>query len=134
MSLRILQLVGDAHAPEPEQSSAQCKTNEMNFRKPYTKPILSVGDGLMMIQAGDIYSNGDRSTQETAGGGSVIITATVTDQDPVVLEPLLWEQMEHQHGQASCRPPLEWGQRLSELRLLWSVEPPNLRGNLQGCR
>lgn len=59
----------------------------MNFRKPYTKPTLSVGDGLMMIQAGDIYSNGDRSIQETGGGGTVIITATVTDQDPVVLEP-----------------------------------------------
>lgn len=58
----------------------------MNFQKPYTKSTLSVGNGLM-IQAGDIYSNGDRSIQETGGGGTVIITATVTDQDPVVLEP-----------------------------------------------
>ena len=106
MSLRMLELVGDGHAPEPEQPSAQCKTNEMNFRKPYTMPILSVGDRLM-IQAGDIYSNGNRSTQETAGGGGRYYHGEGHRPRSHSPGALLWGQMEHQYGQASCPPSLE---------------------------
>ena len=62
------------------------RKNEMNFRKPYAEPILSVGDG-MKIHACDFFSKGDRSALETAGGVTVIITTKVTDQEPVVLEP-----------------------------------------------
>lgn len=44
------------------------RKKEMNFRNPYTKSILSVGNGLM-IQAGDIYVKGiDLPKKQLAGG------------------------------------------------------------------
>lgn len=57
----------------------------MDFQKLYAGSTLPVGNRLK-IQAGEINSNEDQSIRET-GGGRIIITAKVTDQDTVALQP-----------------------------------------------